>query len=56
MPKRPANCKGANCGATGKQPDWQTAPAMEASCEPEEYWIVDDIEGRLDRRTIAGVG
>ncbi|MGQ7116232.1 hypothetical protein ACUOFC_67280, partial [Escherichia sp. TWPC-MK] len=20
----------------------------QASCEPEEYWIVDDIEGRLD--------
>ena len=33
----------------------------QASCEPEEYWIVDDIEGRLDpahhrgRRLIANI-
>ncbi len=27
----------------------------QADCEPEEYWIVDDIEGRLIRHTIADV-
>ncbi len=46
---------GANCGATGKQPDGKRLLQWQASCEPEEYWIVDDIEGRTDRHTIADV-
>ncbi len=52
---------GTNSGATGKQPDGETTLQWQASCEPEEYWIVDDIEGRLDpahhrgRRLIANI-
>ena len=62
MPKRPASCNRRKIvvqlgsSLTGKRLlQWQ------ASCEPEEYWIVDDIEGRLDpahhrgRRLIANI-
>lgn len=26
----------------------------QATCEPEEYWVIDNIEGRSTRRTIVG--
>ena len=28
----------------------------QASCDPQEYWIVDNIEGRLDPAIIAAAG
>ncbi len=55
MPKHQRTATGANCGATGKQPDGQRLLQWQAICEPEEYWIVDDMKGDLIRHTIADV-